>query len=460
MKKLTVPSLIAALAALLSLASPATAGILTLSSGPTFTPPSAFTNNTIVVDMTIGEGALVHVIGGTTITPDATNQASIAVSGTFSANQGDLFSGAYNFAADLNLTTPVTYTLTGMATVLGVPVEFTTNGTLMPGLHQYQGTFQAPIAFPAADSGDFSATLVLDFGSAGAIATAPGTLNLTIDQVDVKLDPIPASVQGPSLSQNISTRANVGTGDDVVIGGFIITGTNPKMVVLRGIGPSLGVSGVTGLLADPFIELHDSSGAVIASNDNWMQLSSTDQTTLSDNNLTPPDETESALVETLDPGAYTVILSGVNNTTGVGLVEAYDIDGGTPASKLANISTRGFVETDQNVMIGGFILGGGGGGFSTVIVRGIGPSLVSKGITDALADPVVDLHNANGDIIDSNDNWMDNPNMQMVIDAGLAPADPNEAALYEILPAGSYTAVLSGVGATTGVGLVESYNID
>jgi hypothetical protein len=116
-------------------------------------------------------------------------------------------------------------------------------------------------------------------------------------------------------------------------------------------------------------------------------------------------------------------------------------------------------------MIGGFILGGGGGGFSTVIVRGIGPSLTAMGVANALADPVLEVHNGDGDLIDSNDNWMDDPNMQLVSDAGLAPTDPNEAALYEILPAGAYTAILSGAADnagvdTTGVGLVEFYNTD
>ncbi len=459
MKKLAFYSFIAALAALLSSASPATAGLLVVNSGPTFTPESAFTNNTIVVDTTMLEGGLVHIDGGATITPDASNQVSVAIGGTFTANQGDLFSGAYSFTVDLNIDTPVTYTITGMATVQGVPLEFKATGTLMPGLHKYQDVFQAPISFPVADSGDFSATLVLDFGSSGAISTEPGTLNLTIDQVDVQLNPNPATVQGPAQSQNISTRANVGLDDHVLIAGFIITGTNPKMVVLRALGPSLSISNISGVLADPFLELHDSSGAIIATNDNWMDLSPADQTTLDDNMLAPTADAESALVANLNPGLYTAIVRGVDNTTGVGLVEAYDIDGGTTDSKLGNISTRGFVETGENVMIGGFILGGGGGGFSTVIIRGLGPSLADS-ITDVLADPVLELHNADGDVIDSNDNWMDDPNMQMVSDAGLAPTDPNEAALYEILPAGLYSAVLSGAGDTSGIGLVESYNTD
>ena len=142
------------------------------------------------------------------------------------------------------------------------------------------------------------------------------------------------------------------------------------------------------------------------------------------------------------------------------LVEAYDLDNGTTDSQLANISTRGFVGTGEDVMIGGFILGGGGGAFAQIIVRGIGPSLAEFGVTDPLADPFPELHNADGDVVASNDNWMDDPNMQTVADRGLAPSEPNESAICEVLPSGAYTAILSGVGDTTGVGLVESYDVD
>ena len=461
MKKTFVSILGAATAALLTLASPATAGILTLDDGsPTYTPDSAFTNNTIVVD-TVVVGGLIHVVGGVTVNAVGTNNAMIDVSGTYSADAGDTFSIAYSFTADFNLPTAVPYTLSGSIDVFGTPQAFEVNGTLMPGLHQYEGTAQVPVPFPTSASGTFSGSLTLDFlGPMAPLAAAPGTLDLNFQQLDFQLDPTPAAVQAPSQSQNISTRANVGTGDNVLIGGFIITGNNPKQVVLRAIGPSLALSGVSGVLADPLLELHDSTGATVATNDNWMDLSAEDQTTLNDNMLAPSEDAESALVVTLDPGAYTAIVRGVNDTTGVGLVEAYDIDAGTTDSKLANISTRGFVETGDNVMIGGFILGGGGGGFSTVVVRGIGPSLANDGVANVLADPVIEIHNSDGDLIDSNDNWMDDPNMQQVSDAGLAPTDPNEAALYKILPAGAYTAILFGAGDSTGVGLVESYNTD
>ena len=257
---------------------------------------------------------------------------------------------------------------------------------------------------------------------------------------------------------NISTRLNVVTGDNVLIGGFIITGTDSKQVVLRAIGPSLAVSGVSGVLADPTLSLHDSTGAVIASNDNWMENSTADQTVLMNEGLAPTDPAESALVQTLDPGSYTAIVSGVGGTTGVALVEAYDIDAAA-ASELANISTRGLVGTGDDVMIGGFIIVGGSGASNTIVVRGIGPSLTAKGVVGALQDPNLELHDGNGATIASNDNWMDSPDMQEIIDDGLAPTDDKESAVLAVLVPGAYTAILSGVNGTTGVALVEAYNL-
>jgi len=264
----------------------------------------------------------------------------------------------------------------------------------------------------------------------------------------------------PSQPLNISTRANVGTGDSVLIGGIIISGSDPATVVFRALGPSLAVFGVTGVLNNPTLELHDSTGAEIAINFDWKENSAEDQMVLTDNNLAPTDDFESAIVMTLDPGTYTAILRGENDTSGVSVVEAYNLSSDTADSKLANISTRGNIGIGENVMIGGFILGGGGGGFSEVIVRGIGPSLTDFGVTDALADPFLELHDNEGTVIASNDNWMDDPNMETVVERGLAPSDPNESAIYQVLPVGAYTAILIGVGDTTGVGLVESYDVN
>ncbi|MDQ3546241.1 MAG: hypothetical protein M3429_06955 [Verrucomicrobiota bacterium] len=463
MKKIFAAPFAAAAAALLAFASPASAGILTLDDGsPTFNPQGTFSNNTIVAN-TIIVGGLIDLVGNVTVTPSASETATIEVSGTYSAEAGEIFSVAYKFAGNNNTGGPINYTLNG--SVSGVPIPPIT-GTIEPGLHVYQGTAEQPTPFPFPVNGNFSGDLTLTFGPAPLAPASvpsiaiPGTLDLTVQQIDFKLDVIPASILPPAQSQNISTRANVGTGDNVLIGGIIITGTDTKQVVLRAIGPSLSISNVPDVLADPVLELYDVDGMFIATNDNWMDNSAEDQTILNDNDLAPDDAAESALVANLAPGAYTAVVSGVGDTTGVGLVEAYDLDNGTTDSQLANISTRGFVETQDNVMIGGFILGGGGGGFSQVIVRGIGPSLVAQGVSNVLADPTITVADEQGNTLASNDNWKDDPNMETVATQGLAPTDPNESALYQVLPIGAYTVILSGVGDTTGVGLVDAYNID
>ena len=252
---------------------------------------------------------------------------------------------------------------------------------------------------------------------------------------------------------NISTRLEVGTGDQVLIGGFIITGTGPKRVVLRAIGPSLAGSGIANPLADPFLELHASDQSLITTNDNWRDSAAAD---IEATGLAPANDLEAALVITLDPGSYTLILRGKDGATGVGLVEAYDLD---PAagSQLANISTRGLVETGGNVMIGGFILGEGSES-TAVLVRAIGPSLTPLGVAGALADPTLELHDANGAIIRSNDNWKET--QQTEIEAtGLQPQDDLESAISATLAPGAYTAIVAGKNGLTGVALVEVYRL-
>lgn len=462
MKRTTLYLLVTAAGALLSLPNLTSAGVLTLDdNSPTFTPPENFSDNTIVAD-TVINGGLIHLTGNATVTSNAGNTSTIMVSGTYSAVAGEIFSVAFKFAADLNTGSPVDFTLSGQIEIAGVTVPLETSGTITPGLHVYEGTLQQPTPFPTDASGDFSGTLTLEFPPTAnqPLAAIPGSLDLTVQQIDLKLDPSPATVSAPSQPQNISTRANVGTGDNVLIGGIIITGNDNKEIVLRAIGPSLSGGGVTNALADPMLELFDSTGAMIASNDNWMDLSADDQMILTDHSLAPTGDLESALVSNLAPGAYTAIVTGVGGTTGIALVEAYDIDGGTTDSEFGNISTRGFVGTDEDVMIGGFILGGGEGGFAQVIVRGIGPSLADANVSDVLADPTIEVFDGNGNTIATNDNWMDDPNMQQVSDFGLAPSDPNESALYDVLPIGAYTVILSGVGGTSGNALVEAYDVD
>lgn len=255
---------------------------------------------------------------------------------------------------------------------------------------------------------------------------------------------------------NISTRLQVLTGDNVLIGGFIITGSDPKKVIIRGIGSSL--SGVGATLQDPVLELHQGN-TIIASNDDWKEHQAEVEATT----IPPTNNFESAIVATLTPGAYTAILSGKNNGSGVGVVEVYDLDP-TTNSKLANISTRGFVDTGSNVMIGGLIVSGGtGGGSARLIIRAIGPSLSALGVPGTLSDPNLELHDASGATIASNDNWRTRPDgssQQGEIEAtALMPPNDAESALVQTLAPGSYTMIVRGTNNTTGVAVVEAYTL-
>jgi hypothetical protein len=250
----------------------------------------------------------------------------------------------------------------------------------------------------------------------------------------------------------------VETGSNVLIGGFIITGNAPKNVVARGIGPSLANFGISDVLADPTLELHAANGTLIAQNDNW-QDDPAQAAQLTALGLGLGDPKESGILATLSPDAsYTAILAGKDGGTGVGLVEIYDTNQAAD-SQLANISTRGFVQTGTNVMIGGFILGGNNNN-TRVAVRGIGPSLARIGLSPVLADPTLELHDGNGALLISNDDWQDDPESAGELTAlGLALPDPKESGIFMSLPPGAYTAVLAGKDGGTGIGLVEIYNV-
>ncbi len=264
----------------------------------------------------------------------------------------------------------------------------------------------------------------------------------------------------PSQLLNIATRMRVLDNDNVLIGGFILTGNAPKKVLLRAIGPSLTSFGVTEALADPTLELHKPDGTVVT-NDNWKINDATGQSQEAEIRATtipPSNDLESAILATLPPGAYTAIVSGKSGGTGIGLVEAYDLDQSAVA-QFGNIATRGFVDTGNNVMIGGFILGPSNAGNSKVVVRGIGPSLTAAGVPGALQDPTLELHDGNGVKIAFNDNWQDDAGAAEVKANQLDPKDPRESALLRVLPPGAYSAIVAGSGNTTGVGLVEVYSL-
>ena len=261
----------------------------------------------------------------------------------------------------------------------------------------------------------------------------------------------------PSRLRNISTRGRVQTRDNVLIGGFFVTGQNQRRVVVRAIGPSLNASGVRlpGRLEDPTLELFDANGALIVANDNWQD---SQETELAASGLAPAENAESAIVRLLDPGSYTAVVRGRNESTGLAVVEAYDLES-SEGGKLANIATRGFVETGDNVLIGGFIVGAGDPGWNLrVVARAIGPTLAARGVPTPLQDPTLELFDSNGLRIAFNDNWRDAQQVE-IEQTGLAPGDDREAAIAMTLPPGAYTTVVRGVSDTTGSGLVEIYNV-
>ena len=301
--------------------------------------------------------------------------------------------------------------------------------------------------------GDYM-TIVSDLGGGNVAYTA--TFNGEQDVYYVRVAP-------PSLkTANLSTRARVLTGEQVLIAGFIVTGTDPKRVIIRGIGPS--INGVAGTLANPHLVLHQGD-TTLAINDNWKTRSdgTSQQAEIEATTIPPSNDLESAMVMTLNPGTYTATLSGMQGI-GVGVVEVYDL-APIANSQLANISTRGFVDTDDNAMIAGLIAGDGSSGArAQVLVRVLGPSLVDTGVEGALQDPTVVLYDGNGAIIATNDNWKINDQTQQSQEAlvratTIAPSSNFESAIVASLPPGPTTAIVRGKNNSTGVGLVEVYNL-
>ena len=277
----------------------------------------------------------------------------------------------------------------------------------------------------------------------------------------------------PSHLGNISSRSLVQTGDDVMIGGFIVEGSEPKRVIVRAIGPELTQYGVPNALANPTLELHNRTGALIASNDNWRTtiiggiITSDQVRDILRSGYAPGDGRESAIIADLPPGNYTAIVRGVNETMGVALAEVYDL-GPDSNSILSNISTRSFVQTGDNVMIGGFIVQGTQP--KRVILRAIGPELGAPpyNIPNALANPTLELHDGTGTLIASNDDWrttiiggiITSDQVRDILRSGHAPSNGLESAIIADLPPGNYTAIVRGVNNTIGVALFEVYDLD
>jgi len=264
---------------------------------------------------------------------------------------------------------------------------------------------------------------------------------------------LPTEPGTPSQALNISTRLKAQTGDNVLIAGFILTGDGPRQVLLRAIGPSLEQANVDGALQDPVLELHAADGTRLAFNNSWRYAQ---EAAIIATGIPPSDDREAAILATLAPGSYTAIVRGRSATSGIAVAEVYDLSE-AGSGQLANISTRGFIGQGEEVMIAGFVLAGGSGE-SKVIVRGIGPSLAAAGIAQPLDDPTLELHDGNGIAIAFNDNWRDTQPTEIEA-TGLSPSNDRESAIVATLPPGQYTAVLTGRGDGSGIGLVEVYKI-
>jgi hypothetical protein len=297
--------------------------------------------------------------------------------------------------------------------------------------------------------------------SSDLATTSPEAINLDVigyDLVQISLG-------------NISTRSFVQTGDNVMIGGFIVQGTGAKRVIIRAIGPELTQYGIADAMADPRLELHNGTGALIGSNDNWQTtviggiITSSQITDIQNSGHAPTAASESAIIANLTPGNYTAIVRGVNNTIGVALVEVYDLSPGT-TSLLGNISTRGFVQTGDNVIIGGFVVQGTGA--KRVILRAIGPELTQHGVPNVLANPTLELHNGSGALIGFNNDWqttiiggvITSDQVSDIQNSDHVPTAVSESAIIANLPPGNYTAIVRGANNTTGVALVEVYDLN
>lgn len=295
--------------------------------------------------------------------------------------------------------------------------------------------------------------LALFFARASFIRASPPASAVSVARqtafVDAKAQKLlAATTAAPAVHlANISTRLPVGSGDNVLIAGFTITGSQPKRIIVRGLGPFLPVSAN---LADPTLELHDSFGGTVAGNDNWRD---TQQDELKATTIPPANDYDAAIVRNLAPGAYTAVLAGKGSTTGVGLVEVYDLDLAAD-SQLVNIATRGRVGDGDDVLICGTIAVGNG--TTTVLFRGLGPS---TGVPGALNDPIMELHDGQGATIATNDNWQDTQ-AAAIQATTIPPNDPREAAILRDLTPGAYTAVVRGKNGTTGVAVIDAYQLN
>ena len=397
----------------------------------------------------------------------ATITVNWKVEGSLAATQGDTFSRAV-YQTELRLDGPGLIAIFGGTALVDNDPAHSSSSTGATGWQTssvqpfsggyggaaFSGTLTVP---PGGLTFSLSAYVLADargdrptssnFGNTGALTfTVPSGVSFTSTD---------GTLNAGSRMVNIATRAKINGGDNIAIGGFIITGSAPKKVIIRGIGPSLKNFNVPGAMDDPTLELRDltNNNALVATNDNWTD---TQQTEIQNSGLAPTNGLESAIIRTLNPGVnYSAALRGKNDAPGIGLVEIYDLDAAAD-SKLANISTRAFVQGGDNVLIGG-IIGGGNGSQPKVLIRAIGPSL-AQFVPNPLSDPLLELHDKNGATIATNDDWQSD--QKAAIEAtGLAPTNAKESAILATLQPTNYTAIVKSAGSGTGVALVEVYHL-
>jgi autotransporter-associated beta strand protein len=436
-------------------------GTLQLSGANIHTGPTTINAGRLSVDGSITSAVTVNnggTFGGTG-----------TISGAVIVNAGGALSGGNATTASGSLTVGNNLTLNSNSVIqLGLDASGThstlsrTGGTwtfasnqafafISPG--SPLGMYDNIITGLAGDPGGTASWNITNPGFIGTF-TYDGAGN--IDLIVTAGSPTPTPSPTPaSQAINLSTRMRVQTGDNAGIGGFIISGTAPKHMLLRAIGPS--ITGLPGVLADPVLELHGPGTFATITNDNWMD-DPIQKAAILATGLAPTNNLESAIDATVSPGAYTAVVRGKNSTSGIGLIEVYDLSQAVLA-KLANISTRAFVGTANDIVIAGFVLGNNSGN-DRIVARGIGPSLTGLGVANALANPTLELRNSNGTLLISNNDWQDNAAQAAALSAaGLAPGQPLEAGIAATLPPGLYTALLAGQDNGTGIGLVEVYDL-
>jgi hypothetical protein len=433
----------------------------TMAAGGEYITQIAFRVHSPGIAFTASISSLQVNLSTTSKTPDA-------LSSTFAANVGADDTVVFP-AASVQFSTSVAGPVDGPQAfdlVITFPTPFhydPSKGNLLVDIRNASGATHSPANDQQIDAtstfGDATSRVynLGDVNAATAGTTGSGFQMDTFGAVMRFISTASAPVATPPHTLlNSATRERVGTGDNVLIGGFIIRGGSKKVIV-RAIGPSLTNVGVPGALVDPTLELHGGAGELITSNDNW--VSSPQKQAIIDSGLAPRDDRESAIIATLPEGNYTAVVAGVGGSQGVGLVEIFDLDQSATV-RLLNLATRGRVETGDNVMIAGLIVGGTQN--TRIIVRALGPSLATLNppVPGALPDPFLELHDAQGNLLESNDDWVNSPHKQEIIDSTLAPPNDKESAVIRALPPGNYTAIVRGVNGATGVGLVELYDLD